>query len=269
MPDGSRKSDSSNSDLELKCARLEQELGKALARQTATVEILDVIRTSPKTAQPVFEAIVQAGLRLFPEATMSIALHDSDQIKVAAIAGPDASGVEAWRQRFPAPLRPDTIHGHVVLDGVVVDLPDVAAAQDRYPMGAGNFLASGCKAVTMLPIFQGGETVGTIAVLRPSVGNLSAEERNVLRTFTAQANIAIDNVQLLNEMRNTNRTLEMVSEQLARYIPPQLYHSIMAGDQKAAIESKRKKLTVFFFRYCRFHGDHRSTGSRGIDLPSQ
>ncbi|MDP6346595.1 MAG: adenylate/guanylate cyclase domain-containing protein, partial [Alphaproteobacteria bacterium] len=43
-----------------------------------------------------------------------------------------------------------------------------------------------------------------------------------------------------------NQILETVSAQLAKYISPQLYRAIFSGEQKVEIESKRKKLTVFF-----------------------
>ena len=79
----------------------EQELKEALDRQAATSEILRVISSSPKSAQPVFEAIVQAGQRLFPEAIVSIALEVGNEVHVAAIAGPNPAGVAAWRKRFP------------------------------------------------------------------------------------------------------------------------------------------------------------------------
>ncbi len=42
------------------------------------------------------------------------------------------------------------------------------------------------------------------------------------------------------------QVLEAVSSQLAKYISPQLYRAIFSGEQKVEIESKRKKLTVFF-----------------------
>jgi len=113
-------------------------------------------------------------------------------------------------------------------------------------MGAGNFLASGYRAVTMMPISHGDNTVGALAVLRLAIGRLTPEQFSVLQTFAAQANIAIDNTHLVNEMRETNEALANVSNQLAKYIPPQLYNSIMAGEQRATIESRRKKLTVFF-----------------------
>jgi class 3 adenylate cyclase len=122
----------------------------------------------------------------------------------------------------------------------------VAAAQDQFKAGAGNFLASGYRAVTMMPISHGGTTVGTLAVLRLEIGKLSREQFALLQTFAAQANIAIENTRLVNEMREANEALAHVSGQLAKYIPPQLYELIMAGEQRAAIESRRKKLTVFF-----------------------
>lgn len=43
-----------------------------------------------------------------------------------------------------------------------------------------------------------------------------------------------------------NATLEALSAKLAKYLSPQVYQSIFTGKQQAALETRRKKLTIFF-----------------------
>lgn len=43
-----------------------------------------------------------------------------------------------------------------------------------------------------------------------------------------------------------NATLEALSAKLAKYLSPQIYQSIFTGRQQAALETRRKKLTIFF-----------------------
>ena len=190
---------------------LEIQLREALDRQATTAKILEVVNSANKNPQLVFNSIVEAAQALFPKSTTSIGLRQDEKLILGAISGPDPAGVEAWRRRFPAPLHPETIHGYVILNGKAIDLPDVAAAQDQFRIGAGNFLASGFQAVTMVPISKGGQTVGALAVLRRSIGNLQKEQFDILKTFAAQANIALDNLHLLNQMREANEALENVS----------------------------------------------------------
>ena len=57
-------------------AQIRRERDQALHQQAATAEILKLISSSPADTQPVFEAIVQSGLKLFPGAAIFIALVD-------------------------------------------------------------------------------------------------------------------------------------------------------------------------------------------------
>jgi hypothetical protein len=98
----------STADLQDQLDRRTRERDEALEQQTATAEILSVISNSLTDTQPVFDAIVQSGLKLFPEATISVALKDGDMVKVAAIAESDPARAEAWRRRFPNPSRGNT-----------------------------------------------------------------------------------------------------------------------------------------------------------------
>jgi class 3 adenylate cyclase len=51
-----------------------------------------------------------------------------------------------------------------------------------------------------------------------------------------------------------NRMLESLSNQLSKYLSPQVYSSIFLGEQSVEIASKRKKLTVFFSDIADFTG---------------
>ena len=223
-----------------------RELKEALDREAATAEILRVISSSPTSSQPVFDAIVETGRSLFPNAAISIALPEGDQMHAVAVAETDPGRAEAWRNRFPFPMSRDYMHGFVYLEGAVIDLPDVESAQEEFGAGAQNFLASGYRAVTMMPMMRGDAAVGVLSVVRLSPGPLSDEQFAMLKTYAAQAVIAIENTRLVNEMRQTNDILENVSDQLAKYVSPQLYQAIISGEQRVSIGSTRKKLTIFF-----------------------
>ncbi|MBT5265449.1 MAG: adenylate/guanylate cyclase domain-containing protein [Rhodospirillaceae bacterium] len=48
------------------------------------------------------------------------------------------------------------------------------------------------------------------------------------------------------ELAGKTNTLEQLSNQLAKYLSPQIYQSIFSGRQEVKVASSRKKLTVFF-----------------------
>jgi two-component system, NtrC family, sensor kinase len=195
---------------------LARELDEARQQQTATAEILSVISNSLDDTQPVFDAIVQGGLKLFPDATISVALPHDGQVEVAAIAVSDPARAEAWRRRFPFPLTHDYMHSLAILDRRVVDIPDVRNAPEEFAAGRQNFLASGYRAVTIMPMMRGEAAIGALSVVRLAPGPLSDKQLAVLQTFARQAVIAIENTRLLKELRQrTNDLSESLQQQTA------------------------------------------------------
>src|SRR5207249_938370 len=101
-----------------------EELGESLQQQTATADILTVISNSLDDTQPVFDAIVQGGLKLFADATIMVTLADGDRVTLAAVADRDPARADAVRRRFPVPLTREYMHSVAIIDARAVDIPD-------------------------------------------------------------------------------------------------------------------------------------------------
>ncbi|MEA2879314.1 MAG: hypothetical protein QOF14_4510 [Hyphomicrobiales bacterium] len=248
------------------------DLSESLEQQTATSEILSVISNSLSDTQPVFDAIVQSGLKLFPGALVSVALRYEDKINAAAIAAPDPARVEAWRRTINSrtPLARDYMHGAALLDRRIVDIPDVADAPAEFAAGAQNFLTSSNRAITIMPMMRGDEAIGLLSVVRLVPGPLSDKQIAVLKTFAAQAVIAIENARLLSEVRQQASQLEAQSQELRtlnqgleqrvdeqvgeiervgrlrRFLPPQVADLIVSSGTEKQLESHRREITALF-----------------------
>jgi signal transduction histidine kinase len=179
------------------------DLSQSLEQQTATAEILGVISNSLNDTQPVFDAIVRSGARLFPGAAVSIALVDHGMVKAAAVAERDPVRAELWRQRFPFPLTREYMHSVAILDRKMLDIPNVEDAPADMEVGKKNFLESGYRAATFMPLMRGEAAIGALSVVRVTPGLLSAKQLEALKTYANQAVIAIENTRLLNELRES------------------------------------------------------------------
>jgi signal transduction histidine kinase len=188
--------------------RLFNETREALERQTATAEILKVISSSPTDTQPVFEAIVQSGLKLFPNSAVVVTLPDGDQVRLAAMADPDPVHAAQWKKRHQFPLTREFMHAVAILDRMEIDVPD-AQAYEGGPLAAGihNFLATGNRAITIVPMLRPDAVIGTISVIRLAPGPLTEKQFALLRTFADQAVIAIENVRLFKELQSRTDAL--------------------------------------------------------------
>ena len=199
-----KRRSSSPSVQETDVARLSRELSEAFEQQAATADILNIISNSPTDTQPVFDAIVQRGLKLFPDALISLALRYGDMINAAAVAERDPERAEAWRRTISrTPFTREYMHGAAMLDCRIVDIPDARSAPAELSAGARNFLTSGYRAITITPMMRRNEAIGLLSVVRRTPGPLSDKQLSLLRTFAAQAVIAIENTRLLSELRES------------------------------------------------------------------
>ena len=193
-----------------------RELSEALEQQTATADILSVISNSLSDTQPVFEAIVRSGRTLFPSATVTIVMPEGDQLQASAVAALDHDTEAEIKKRFPVPLTREYLHGVTIIERRMLDTPDAAEAPEELAAGARNFLATGNRAMTAVPLMRGGEAIGALSVIRREPGPLTDKQRSILKTFASQAVIAIENVRLFRELQMRNRDLgESLQQQTA------------------------------------------------------
>ena len=85
----------------------------------------------------------------------------------------------------------------------MIDVPDAENGPPDLATGARNFLATGNRGITAMPLMRGEVAIGVLTVVRAAPGPLSDNQRAVLKTFADQAVIAIENVRLLNELRES------------------------------------------------------------------
>jgi signal transduction histidine kinase len=97
-----------------------------------------------------------------------------------------------------------------------VDIPDAENGPPELASGNRSLLATGNRAITIMPMMRGQTPIGAISVVRLAPGPLSDKQIDVLRMFANQAVIAIENARLLNELRQrTDDLSESLQQQTA------------------------------------------------------
>src|SRR5262245_48745485 len=121
---------SSTADIQMQLATLAGELTEVREQQTATAEILRVIRASPNDVRPVFETIVRNAVSLCGGLFANVFSFDGELLHYVASHNVGPSYADMIRANYPR--RPDSsqVSGRVVLAYSVVWLEDVLGAAD-------------------------------------------------------------------------------------------------------------------------------------------
>ncbi|MGH7318468.1 MAG: GAF domain-containing protein, partial [Candidatus Rokuibacteriota bacterium] len=202
-------------------ARLEEDLQarnrdvtQALERETATAEILRVISSYPTTVEPVFETILDHGLRLCGAHLGFLFLCDGDGFRLVADRGAPDAFVEA--RRGSVRMGPQTGLARAVAERRPIQIEDVRAERayaERDPARVETVEVLGARTCVWVPMLREGKPVGAVAIWRREVRAFTAAQIALLATFASQAVIAIENVRLFQELQARNRDL---TEALAR-----------------------------------------------------
>jgi two-component system, NtrC family, sensor kinase len=192
----------------------EQELAEALEQQTATSEVLQVISSSPGDAQLVFNMIARHAARLCNAQFCHVFSFDGKLIHFAAEYGLSPDGAKALRRGYPMTPGRGSAAARAILTGRVEEIPDVQA-DPEYTLGSDAQVMT-LRSVLTVPMVKDGSPVGGIALARTSAGHFPERQIELVRTFASQAVIAIENTQVLNQLRQrTDDLTESLQQQTA------------------------------------------------------
>src|SRR5689334_21828052 len=174
---------------------LERELAEARKQQAATREILRVISISPSNAQPVFDAIAESARRLCDGYMSAVYRFDGTLIHHIAHHNWTTEGLNALQRVYPRPPSRETQIAQAILDATVVHVPDLYAPgvpEQSLTLAR----ALGYRGILAVPMLKEGKAVGAIAIVRAEAKPFSESQIELVKTFAAQAVIAIENTRL-------------------------------------------------------------------------
>src|SRR5882672_9867639 len=191
---------------------LEKRLKETLEQQAATAEILRVISSTPMDLQSVLDIVAERAARLCNANDAQVFRIQGDVLRLAAHHGP-LLATTLGRERG-VPISRGAVAGRAVVDRQTIHVHDVAAELDtEFPDARPYQQQVGFRTALATPLLRGAMPLGVILIRRMEVQPFSEEQLALLKTFAAQAVIAIENVRLFKELEARNTDLTEALEQ--------------------------------------------------------
>ena len=245
-------------------ARLLNELRQSLEQQTATSEVLQVISSSPGDLEPVFATMLEKAVSICDAKFGNIHRWDGEALHwIAAHNTPPAFA--EWRRRSPNHPSPNL--RRMIATRAVVHVKDAAEQpgyiEERDPALVATIELGGTRTVLYVPMLKENELMGAFTLNRQEVRPFTEEQIDLVKTFAAQAVVAIENARLLKELRERTEEVEKLNQQLEhrvadqvgeiermgrlrRFLPPQVADLIVASGTEKQLESHRREITALF-----------------------
>ena len=189
-------------ELQRQLADAVAERDEALAQQTATAEVLQVINSSPGDLGAVFDAILAKAHELCGAAFGSLQLYENEHFRaVATHAMPEEMAVLVRNPYQMSAL--DTPGGHFLAGGRFYQAVDLAeeVARSPNPRSKAALEICGIRTLLFIPLRRAHKLLGVITAGRTEVRPFVENEITLLENFAAEAVIAMENARLITETR--------------------------------------------------------------------